>query len=87
MDNLREVVFHKIKMGDVDDPDLMVADPIWKWQQSDAGRFVMENAYPESARWERIISPNRWGWLYLIIAKMEERKLTEYYLRWGPIND
>ena len=40
----RDVCVHEIRMGDVEDPDLMVADPIWKWQESDAGKFIMEHA-------------------------------------------
>ena len=40
----RDVCVHTIKMGDVEDPDIYVAAPIWEWQQSDAGRFIMEHA-------------------------------------------
>ena len=36
----RDVCVHEIRMGDVEDPDIMVADPIWQWQQTDAGKFV-----------------------------------------------
>ena len=31
-----------IRMGDVEDPDLMVAQSIWEWQQTDAGKWIME---------------------------------------------
>ena len=31
-------VVHTIRMGDVEDPDLMIAQPIWEWQQTDAGK-------------------------------------------------
>ena len=45
---IHKVVVHTINMGDVEDPDLMVAAPIYEWQQSDAGKFAMANAIPES---------------------------------------
>ena len=35
-----ECVVHTIKMGDVEDPDLYVADPIWKWQQTEEGQWI-----------------------------------------------
>jgi len=79
---IREVVVHKINMGDVEDPDLMIAEPIWNWQQTDAGKFVMDNAVIKP-RWERIQNPMLWGWTYIILAELEEKKLTEFYLRWG----
>ena len=41
---MQEVVVHTIRMGDVEDPDLMVADPIWKWQQTDEGKWAMEKS-------------------------------------------
>ena len=30
-----EIKVHEIKMGDVEDPDLFVASPIYEWQQTD----------------------------------------------------
>ena len=82
---IHEVVVHKINMGDVEDPDLMVASPIYDWQQSDAGKFVMKNAVI-TPKWERILSPLTYGWTYVIIAELEAKKLTEFYLRWGKPN-
>ena len=35
-------------MGDVEDPDLMVAEPIWKWQQTDAGEREVKRALRKS---------------------------------------
>ena len=33
-----EINVHEILMGDVEDPDLMIAAPIYEWQQTEAGR-------------------------------------------------
>jgi hypothetical protein len=76
-------VFHKIYMGDCEDPDLMVADPIWRWQQTDAGKFVMEHAVKESPTWHRHVDQMTYGYTYLIVAEMESKKLAEFYLKWG----
>ena len=82
---VKEIVVHTISMGDVEDPDLMVADPIWKWQQTDQGKFVMENSV-QTPRWLRAVDPSTYGYKYSILAEFDEKKLVEYYLRWGPIN-
>ena len=29
------VVVHKFTVGDVDDPEIYAAEPIWKWQNTD----------------------------------------------------
>jgi hypothetical protein len=83
VEEIHSVVVHKIRMGDVEDPDLMVAEPIWKWQQTDAGKFVMKNAVPESPKWERYLTDQYIGWTYAIIAELEAKKLAEYFLKWG----
>lgn len=81
---VKDIVVHTIPMGDVEDPDLFVADPIWKWQQTDQGKFVMENSI-ETPRWERKVDVRHYGWTYYIVARFEEKKLSEFYLRWGPV--
>ena len=45
-------VVHTIRMGDVEDPDLFVAEPIYQWQQTEAGKWIMENSLPKPS-WHR----------------------------------
>jgi len=78
---IHKKVFHKIHMSDVEDPDLMVADPIWRWQQTPAGKYVMENGIKESHTWHRHLDPMTYGYTYVIVAEMEAKKLSEYYLK------
>jgi len=79
----KQIIVHTIKMGDVEDPDLMVAEPIYKWQQTDHGKWVMENAVPDSPKWNRYLDPATYGHKYMISAVFEGSKITEYYLRFG----
>ena len=79
----KQIIVHTIRMGDVEDPDLMVAEPIYNWQQTDHGKWVMENAVPESAMWNRYLDPQSFGHQYAISAVFEGPKITEYYLRFG----
>ena len=60
-------------MGDVEDPEIYCAGPIWDWQQTDQGKFIMENAVDQPS-WERYMNPMMYGWTYAIIAEIEKKK-------------
>ena len=78
----KRIVVHRFTMGDVDDPDLYAAEPLWNWQQSEEGKWVMENAM-DTPEWHRNADMITWGHSYAITAIFESKKLTEYYLRFG----
>ena len=79
---IHKVVVYKFTVGDVEDPDLYAADPIWKWQESEPGKFVMEHAIDKPI-WNRYLDSSSYGHQYAIVAELEMKKLSEYYLRWG----
>jgi len=81
----KKIVVHKFTMGDVEDPDLYAAEPLWNWQQSDHGKWVMENAL-DTPEWHRQADLVNWGHSYAVTAVFESKKLTEYYLRFGKIS-
>jgi hypothetical protein len=76
-----EVVVHTITMGDVEDPDLYVADPIYKWQQTDQGKWVMEKSV-ETPKWYRSIDPHYWGYKYHIHAYLTPEDHTFWKLKY-----
>ena len=84
VEEIHTTVVHTFMMGDVEDPDLYAGEPLWKWQESEAGKFVMEHAR-EQPIWQRQHSHLTYGWQYAIIAKLEKKKLSEFYLRFGNI--
>jgi hypothetical protein len=71
---------HVIKMGDVEDPDLFVAEPIWKWQQTDAGKWVMDNAI-DKPTWYRQVDHTTFGHIYQIKAELTPEQITYYELK------
>ena len=81
----KEIIVHKFTMGDVDDPDLYAAEPLYQWQISEIGKWVMENAL-EIPVWHRQADPMQWGHSYIVTATFSSKKLTEYYLRFGKID-
>ena len=79
---IHKVVVHQFTMGDVEDPDLYAAEPLWKWQESEPGKFVMEHAV-DQPEWHRHLDPGTYGYKYAITAELESKKLSEFYLKWG----
>jgi hypothetical protein len=80
IEEVREVVVHEFSMGDVDDPYLYAADPMWKWQESEEGQWIMTHAL-ETPSWHRIPDNLQYGYRYQIRAKLSGARLTEYILR------
>jgi len=69
-------------ISDVDDVDIYVAQPIWEWQQTDKGKWVMENA--RDLVYLTQPDHNYWGYQIAIRGELADpRKITEYYLRWS----
>lgn len=81
----KEIVVHTFNMGDVDDPDLYAAEPLYQWQISAHGKWVMEHAL-ETPMWSRMGDPMYYGHKYIITATFDSKTLTEYYLRFGKFN-
>ncbi len=82
VEEVKEIVVHEFTMGDVDDPDLYAGQPLWEWQQSEMGKWVMEHAV-ETPAWYRIPDVMQYGYKYQIRAKLMGPRLTEFILRHG----
>lgn len=75
----RDVCVHEIRMGDVEDPDLWVASPIYEWQQTPQGKFIMEHAV-EEPYWVQHIDSRSYSYVYQIIARLSEQNETFWRL-------
>ena len=80
VEEIHKVVVHKFDLADVDDPDIYAAGPIFDWERSDAGQFVMKHSV-DKPEWHRHMDPMFMGYRYIIIAKLEMKRLSEFYLR------
>ena len=79
-----DVVVHHFPMGDVEDPDLYAAQPLYEWQQSEAGTWVMTNAV-EPPFWTRQPDMASFGYRYYVVARLKEQDQTYFKLKWGSI--
>lgn len=82
VEEIYKVVVHRFIVSDTEDPDLLAAEPLWKWQKSEKGQWIMEHAL-EKPSWHKQIDANCWNYQYCVIAMLEKKKLSEFYLRWG----
>jgi hypothetical protein len=76
-----DVKVHEFNMGDVEDPDLYAAEPLWNWQQTEAGQWVIAHAI-ETPFWHRTVDPASYGHKYYIIARLSEQDQTYWTLKW-----
>jgi hypothetical protein len=74
------VLVHEISMGDVEDPEVMMAEPIYKWQQTEAGKWVMEKSNP-APKWVRDHNPNSWGQNYKIYGYFTPEEVFYWRLK------
>ena len=79
---MQEVIVHSIMMGDVEDPDLFVAEPIWKWQQTDEGKWVMKKSV-QQPMWRRHIDQASYALLTHMLAQVCDLKVGELIISTG----
>lgn len=78
---IKEVTVYTFSMGDVEDPDLYAAEPLYKWQESEMGKWVMTHAV-ETPVWHRIVDAPTLMYRYAVRAKLSGKDLTYFYLKW-----
>ena len=77
----RNIIVHEFSMGDVDDPDLYAAQPLWEFERSEKGQWVIEHALEEPI-WQRQIDHFSFGYRYKVAARLTEQDITYFMLRW-----
>jgi hypothetical protein len=77
------ICVHTFRLGDTEDPLLWAAMPINKWEATDAGAWVMENAL-EQPHFSIGVDPIGYGGhLGKIFARLSEEDLTYFLLKYG----
>jgi hypothetical protein len=78
---MEKVVFHTFTMGDVEDPELYAAEPLYKFMQTEQGQWITANC-PDP---QFIVRPdfNLFGYKVTVYGELEDRLATAYLLRWG----
>lgn len=79
---IKELIVHTFEVSDVEDPDLYAAQPIWEWQKTEQGSWVMEHAVEEPI-WHRIVDHTSYSYKYKITARITAKDYTFWTLKWG----
>ena len=78
----RDVVVHEIRMGDVEDPEIYAAQPLYEWELSEHGQWVMSHSL--SPPLFHIKSNHEWlGYKLMIEAELTDEDTTYHSLKWG----
>jgi len=79
---IKQLVVHKFQLNDLEDPDLYAGDSLYKWQESEMGKWVIAHAV-ETPIWNRHTDPITYGYVYAIAAKLQAKDATFFLLKWG----
>ncbi len=75
------LVVHEFTLGDVDDPDIYAAVPLFEWQLSDAGKWVMKHAI-ETPQWRKCNDYRSYSLRYQVTAKLKDEDATFFKLKY-----
>jgi hypothetical protein len=78
---MRTVTFHSFRMGDVDDVDIYVAQPIWEWQQTEQGQWVM--AHCKNPLYTIHPDGQGWGHRVILYGELEDQHAVFFKLKWS----
>lgn len=79
-DTMKKVIVHKLRMGDVEDPELFAAEPIYKWQQTEHGKWVMDHSL--DSVFHTAPNPDYFGYQIVITATFTDQDYMMYRLKW-----
>ena len=79
---IHNVTVLRFRMGDVEDPDLYAGEPLYQWQQSEMGKWVMKKSV-DTPVWHRYADPMNYGYQYAVTAKLKDVDYTFWVLKWA----
>lgn len=70
------------RLNDVDDPEIYAAEPLYEWQQSEQGQWVMNHSI-EQPYFQIAVDHVTYGYQCKIYADLVESDLTYFKLKWA----
>ena len=78
---IHDVVVHRFKITDADDPEIYAAVPIIRWKESEQGQWVLERTV-ETPLWHRRDDPFSFYTEFAITAKLKDRDYVVWLLKY-----
>ena len=79
---MKKLVVHKMHMGDVEDVELYAAEPLYKFQKSEKGSWVMQHALKEPV-WYCRPDYETISNIVVVVAEFSDENATLFQLKWG----
>ena len=78
---MQRVTFLSFRMGDVEDPEIYAAQPIWEWQQTEQGQWVLDHCLDP----KYVVEPDNvsWGYRVRLYGEVNDTDATFFQLKWG----
>ena len=75
------IIAHQFTLGDVDDPDIYAAQPLYEWEQSEPGQWMMKHSDP-SPEWQSANDMLTYGTRYVIKCYLTPELYTFWKLKY-----
>ena len=72
---------YEFTVSDVEDPDIYAAEPIFEWQNSEAGKWMIKHSDPTPS-WHQMTDIATWGVRYLIRGYLSPENYTYWKLKY-----
>jgi len=72
-------ILHEFRMGDVEDPEIYCAEPIYEWQQTPEGKFCMEKG--TDLEYHINADPMTFGYKVIITGRLSGKHATFWALK------
>lgn len=77
----KKIIVHKFRMADVEDPYLYAASPLYEWEISEPGQFIMKHAIEEPVY--NIVPNVDWlGHECVVTAILKEKDILYWKLKY-----
>lgn len=80
MENFKTITVYSFSLSDVDDPHIWAAKHLYKFENTELGKWLMTNCIEKPFLHE---IPCDYGWQYYIKAKLSEKQFTYYSLKYN----
>jgi hypothetical protein len=82
---IHKIIAHTFKIGDVEDPILYAAQPLYEWEHSEEGQWIMKHSV-EEPQWHRQTDPFHYSYNFSITAKLKEKDYTYWLIKWKKLS-
>jgi hypothetical protein len=74
------MIFHEFTLGDVEDPEVYAASPLYEWQQTEMGKWVMEHCADPT--YKVMVDQNTFGYKVTIYGNLSAENAIYFTLKY-----